>query len=83
MGQKLNRFQPQPATHIPGIQGCTLPSGAWDTRDVLRMGVTQGSHPLPELTLHFTTSLVGRKKNLGWDLLITKALQNPPCFGYA
>lgn len=30
MDQQLNQFQPQSLTHILGIQGCTLPSHAWD-----------------------------------------------------
>ena len=47
MGQKVNQFQPQSLTHIPGTQGCTLPG---IRRGVLRMRVTQRSHPLPELT---------------------------------
>lgn len=53
MGQKLNQFQPQSLTHILGIQGCTLPG---IRRDVLRMRVTQRSHPLPELTPKCLTS---------------------------
>lgn len=80
MCQKLNQFQPQSPTHIPGIQGCTLP-GIW--RDVLGMRLTQCSHPPPELTPKCLTSQqalwAGKKRR--WDLLKTKVLQNPPCFG--